>query len=134
MSNIKCNTPYALDNCKKLTKYQGSNSSYETNQWKDPPNQTFPKSRKEVGEQKRLSVQICQDPSHLNNIRDFRLKASATSTPLRTNKMKGNPFLQYFNFNNLISLIEIILHQFEVIYNNNNPVLTLYYHHSQLST
>ena len=51
------------------------------------PNQTFPKSNKDTRKQKRFSVQICQDPSHLSNYRDFQLNALSACEP---HEYKGN--------------------------------------------
>ena len=90
ISNIKYHASDVLDNSIKHTEYQNSNSS---RQCKDTPNQTLPKSRKEVRKQKSFSVQICQDPSHLSNVKEFKLNTSATNTPLRINGKKGELFL-----------------------------------------
>ena len=44
-------------------------------------NQTFPKSNNKPRKQKRLSVQICQDPLHLYNYTTYNQNASNCSLP-----------------------------------------------------
>ena len=58
------------------------------------PSHTFPKSEKKYRKQKGLSVQICEDPSHLENVKGLNSKHEITKVPnIKSIDTKGN--IQY---------------------------------------
>ena len=46
------------------------------------PCQTFPKSNKNDQKNKRRSVQICEDPSHLDNMKELKCSNKIMTAPL----------------------------------------------------
>ena len=57
--------------------------------WNTSPSQTFPKSNKQSRKNKCLSVQICQDPHHLDNVKELKIGHSTTSAIQKTKGTKG---------------------------------------------
>ena len=66
-----------------------------TNQLKSQNNGTFPTSNKNLRKQKRLSVQICQDPSHLDNVKELCPKTSDHPIQNIATEIRGTVFLSY---------------------------------------
>ena len=64
-----------------------------TNQLKSQSNGTFPTSNKSLRKQKRLSVQICQDPSHLDNVKELCPKTSDHPLQNIATEIQGTVFL-----------------------------------------
>ena len=64
-----------------------------TNQQKSQNNGTFPTSNKNLRKQKRLSVQICQDPSHLDNVKELCPKTSDRPIQKIATEIQGTVFL-----------------------------------------
>ena len=56
-------------------------------------NGTFPVSNKNLRKQKRLSVQICQDPSHLDNVKELCPKTSDRPIQKIATEIQGTVFL-----------------------------------------
>ena len=56
-------------------------------------NGTFPVSNKNLRKQKRLSVQICQDPSHLDNVKELCLKTPDHPIQSIATEIQGTIFL-----------------------------------------
>ena len=48
------------------------------------PCQTFPKSNKHDQKNKRRSVQICEDPSHLDNTKELKCSYKTMTAPLNS--------------------------------------------------
>ena len=62
------------------------------------PSHTFPKSEKNYRKQKGLSVQICEDPSHLENVKELNSRQEITTMPYsRSIDTQGN-IRFFFNF------------------------------------
>ena len=62
------------------------------------PCQTFPKSNKHDQKNKRRSVQICEDPSHLDNIKDLKCSNKIMTAHLSsTTDTKGKMFENIFS-------------------------------------
>ena len=59
------------------------------NHWGGAQNQTFPKSNLKTRKPKRHSVQICQDPLHLDNVKDLRLNCPNKSSSSQLKKLSG---------------------------------------------
>ena len=83
-------------------------STDEQNHWGVPHNQTFPKSNKQPRKQKRHSVQICQDPLHLYNVKDFQTNVPTTSSPLQAKKSKGMRF-SHIGISSCVSIFKILI-------------------------
>ena len=65
------------------------NSDFRYMDWNTSPSQTFPKSNKQSRKNKCLSVQICQDPHHLDNVKELKIGHSTTSAIQKTKGTKG---------------------------------------------
>ena len=67
------------------------------------PCQTFPKSNKHDQKNKRRSVQICEDPSHLENTKELKCSYKIMTAPLKsTADTKGEVFDKLFHLNDRI--------------------------------
>ena len=67
------------------------NSEYMDIDVTPTPSHTFPKSEKNYRKQKGLSVQICEDPSHLENVKELNSRHEITKVPCnKSSDGKGN--------------------------------------------
>ena len=62
-------------------------------QLKSQNNGTFPTANTNLRKQKRLSVQICQDPSHLSNVKELCPKTSDHPIQNIATEIQGTVFL-----------------------------------------
>ena len=78
-----------------------------THQLKPQNNGTFPTSNKSLRKQKRLSVQICQDPSHLDNVKELCPKTSDHPIQNIATEIQGTVF--FFLSRCRVETIQVIL-------------------------